>query len=313
MAERGSSGFWHAALFHRDAAELETHARLFAEDAARSGAAVLVLGPASSLSRLRARLDGVGDGVTWADAAVVSANPGQLISAISRFAQQHPGRSIWCVQQAAWPARPTEELWEVLRHEALLNVALAGVPLRVLCPYDFGLPPDLIACAEATHPVICPAGHFLPSARYRDASGLVPPECDRPLPPPPAGARVLPYAEDLGTVRRLVLALAQAAGLAQDRASDLEIAVGELAANTLAHAGGRGTLTMWTTAEEMVCQVTDAGHIADPLAGQLRPAPAAARGGRGLWLVNQLCDLVQVRSGRGGTTVRVHMRLRELA
>lgn len=313
MAERGSSEFWHAALFHRDAAEMETHARLFAEDAARSGAAVLVLGPASSLSGLRARLDGLGDRVTWADTADVGANPGQLISAISRFAQLHPGRAIWCVQQAAWPARPAEELWEVLRHEALLNVALAEVPLRVLCPYDFGLPRDLIACAEATHPVICPAGHFLPSARYRDSGGLVPPECDRPLPPPPADARVLAYAEDLGTVRRLVLLRAQAAGLAHDRASDLEIAVGELVANTLAHAGGPGELAVWTTAEEVICQVTDAGYIADPLAGRLRPAPAAARGGRGLWLVNQLCDLVQVRSSQDGTTVRVHMRLREPA
>jgi anti-sigma regulatory factor (Ser/Thr protein kinase) len=242
----------------------------------------------------------------------VGANPGQLISAISRFAQQHPGRAIWCVQQAAWHARPAEELWEVLRHEALLNVALAEVPLRVLCPYDFGLPRDLIACAEATHPVICPAGQFLPSGRYRDA-GRVPPECDRPLPPPPADARVLPYAEDLGTVRRQVLLRAKAAGLAHDRASDLEIAVGELAANTLAHAGGPGTLTMWTTAEEIVCQVTDGGYIADPLAGRLRPAPTAARGGRGLWLVNQVCDLVQVRSNQDGTTVRVHMRLPEPA
>jgi hypothetical protein len=29
--------------------------------------------------------------------------------------------------------------------------------------------------------------------------------------------------------------------------------------------------------------------------------------GRGLWLVNQLCDLVQIRSGPSGTTIRVHM------
>jgi anti-sigma regulatory factor (Ser/Thr protein kinase) len=47
------------------------------------------------------------------------------------------------------------------------------------------------------------------------------------------------------------------------------------------------------------------------------PAPSAARsapptgraGGRGLWLVNQLCDLVQVRSPAGGTTVRMTMQL----
>ena len=32
-------------------------------------------------------------------------------------------------------------------------------------------------------------------------------------------------------------------------------------------------------------------------------------GGRGLWIANQLCDLVQVRSGAAGTTVRLHARL----
>jgi hypothetical protein len=29
--------------------------------------------------------------------------------------------------------------------------------------------------------------------------------------------------------------------------------------------------------------------------------------GRGLWLANQLCDLVQIRSGAGGTRVRLQM------
>jgi hypothetical protein len=32
-------------------------------------------------------------------------------------------------------------------------------------------------------------------------------------------------------------------------------------------------------------------------------------GGNGLWLVNQVCDLVQARTGQAGTTIRLHMRL----
>jgi anti-sigma regulatory factor (Ser/Thr protein kinase) len=271
---------------------------------------VLVVGPASGLSGLRARLDGLGDQVTWADIAEFGVNPGRLISAISRFANDHPGRDIWCVQQAAWPSRSAEELWEVLRHEALLNMALAGAPVRVLCPYDTSLPLELISCAEVTHPVISPRGRFQPSPRYRaDARGPVPAECDRPLPVPPADAWVLPYADDLSAVRDLVSRRARAAGLAPGRAGDLLIAVGELVANTLAHAAGSGTLTTWTTSAEIVCQVSDAGYITDPLAGRLRPDPTASGGGRGLWLVHELCDLVQVRTSPGATTIRVHMRL----
>jgi anti-sigma regulatory factor (Ser/Thr protein kinase) len=309
VAEQWPSGLWHAALFHRDEVEFEIQACRFAEDAARAGAAVLVVGRASALGGLRARLDGLGDQVTWADIAEIGANPGRLISAISRFASDHPGRAIWCVQQAAWPSRPAEELWEVLRHEALLNAALASAPVRVLCPYDIRLPLELISCVEATHPVISPLGRFQLSPRYRDARGLVPAECDAPLPSPPPGARALLYTDDLSAVRHLVSERARAAGLSPGRAGDLLIAVGELTANTLAHAAGPGTLTTWTTSAEIVCQVSDTGYITDPLAGRLRPEPAAEQGGRGLWLVHQLCDLVQVRTGPAGTTVRVHMRV----
>ena len=40
----------------------------------------------------------------------------------------------------------------------------------------------------------------------------------------------------------------------------------------------------------------------DPLAGRERPA-GLGDAGRGLWIVNQLCDLVQVRGG----VVRLHV------
>ena len=45
--------------------------------------------------------------------------------------------------------------------------------------------------------------------------------------------------------------------------------------------------------------------MADPLAGRLAPGTEELDG-RGLWMVNQLCDLVQLRSSAAGTTVRVH-------
>jgi anti-sigma regulatory factor (Ser/Thr protein kinase) len=48
--------------------------------------------------------------------------------------------------------------------------------------------------------------------------------------------------------------------------------------------------------------------IEDPLGGRRVPSPDAA-GGMGLWLVNQLCDLVEVRSTAQGTTARVHISL----
>ena len=55
----------------------------------------------------------------------------------------------------------------------------------------------------------------------------------------------------------------------------------------------------------LVVEVRDAGRIADPLVGRQLPSWDAV-GGRGLWLANQLCDLVQIRSSDTGTVVRIH-------
>jgi len=300
---------WHAALPYRNPAELEAAACQFAEDAAQAGAALLIACSSPWLSQIRPQIASIGH-VTWTDTSGPGANPGRMIYAISRFAAQHADRPAWCVQEAAWPARPEDDLWEVLRYEALMNRALTG-PVRVLCPYYAGLPPALISCAEAIHPMTAASGGWQPSPNYRgrDAQPEIPSGCEQPLPAPPGNARVVFYRDDLAGVRGLVSADARAAGLGPSRVCDMVLAVGELTANTLAHTSGPGTLTVWATADEMVCQVRDSGHITDPLAGQLRPGPAKESGGRGLWVVHQVCDLVQIRSGPDGTIIRVHMRL----
>jgi hypothetical protein len=64
---------------------------------------------------------------------------------------------------------------------------------------------------------------------------------------------------------------------------------------------------MWRADDVLVCEVRDAGRIADPLIGRRRPA-GDWRDGRGMWLVNQACDLVQVRSLPAGNVVRVRVR-----
>ena len=47
----------------------------------------------------------------------------------------------------------------------------------------------------------------------------------------------------------------------------------------------------------------DAGFIGDPLVGRRVPDPMQ-EDGRGVWMANQLCDLVQIRSSDAGTIVR---------
>ena len=117
------------------------------------------------------------------------------------------------------------------------------------------------------------------------------------------------FTTDLSAIRTLVHRCAREAGLSEPRAIDLVLAVSEIAANTVRHARSAGTLDIWHDTEEIVCQVKDKGYIRDPLAGTRRPT-ADAMGGHGLWLVNQVCDRVEMRSDENGTVIRVHMFLK---
>jgi anti-sigma regulatory factor (Ser/Thr protein kinase) len=121
-------------------------------------------------------------------------------------------------------------------------------------------------------------------------------------------AETLGYRDDLRPVRSFVTSRAACAGLTPSRIPDLVLAISELAANTVRHTDGGGTLQVWPTREELICQVADTGHLTDPLAWH-RPPSDELLGGNGLWLVNQVCDLVQARTGQAGTTIRLHMRL----
>jgi anti-sigma regulatory factor (Ser/Thr protein kinase) len=109
-------------------------------------------------------------------------------------------------------------------------------------------------------------------------------------------------------VRDFVTERARSAGFDPARLPDLVLAVNELATNSLRHATGSGVLRTWEDGGTFFCEVVDRGRIDDPLAGRERPTDTTG-GGRGLWIVNHLCDLVQVRSSSAGNVVRLHMAI----
>jgi len=104
------------------------------------------------------------------------------------------------------------------------------------------------------------------------------------------------------------------AGLAGDRLDDFVVAVNELLTNAVRHGGGLGRVAVWRQDGELVCEVSDSGAgLAEPRPpGHVRPA-ADQPGGWGLWLAEELTDTFQLRTGNGGTTVRVssHVSLRD--
>jgi anti-sigma regulatory factor (Ser/Thr protein kinase) len=301
-----SQGPRHIAVFYRDEHEYVASVLPFVTAALRAGQRALIAVPSPRLGLLRRALGGDARHVAFADMAEVGRNPARLIPWLQDFLDQRPGSAAVYVGEPARAGRGPDELREAARHEALINVAFDGAAVTVICPYDIaGLPAGVLTDAECTHPAVARDGTISASAAYADDSGC-PAGPDQPLAAPPPGAETHRYRTKLSRVRALVTSRAEQAGLPPNRAADLVLAASEVAANTVCHTLGDGTLTIWHDAREIVCEFRDSGVITDPLAGRRRPLPGSSSG-HGLWLVNQVCDLVELRSGERGTTIRLHM------
>jgi anti-sigma regulatory factor (Ser/Thr protein kinase) len=276
-----------------------------------AGEPVLVAVGAVKIELLRAALGREAGAVRFADMADVGHNPARIIPAWQQFVAENgsPERRVRGVGEPIWPGRRPAELIECQRHEALLNVAFDTTSAwSLLCPYDrTALDRTIIDETYRSHPFVRRDGTRRPSASY-DAHATATAHLDAPLPEPAGPTRQMAFGPGgLTALRRLVSQHAEAAGLDTARTSDLVLAVDEIAANSLRHGGGEGLLRLWHDGDTLLCEVRDRGHIDEPLVGRRRPMPDQP-GGRGLWVANQVCDLVQLRSFPSGSAVRVHMR-----
>ena len=135
----------------------------------------------------------------------------------------------------------------------------------------------------------------------------------------------------LHVLRARVETLAVQAGMPRTRAADVVLVIHELAANAVRHGAGLGRLQVRNVAGALHCQVDDgdpparedhagpgARFSADGTGGAagtvgrvaVNPFPYVA--GHGLWVVRQVADQMQVRSGPRGTRVTITFELPEL-
>ncbi|HZC25621.1 MAG TPA: anti-sigma factor RsbA family regulatory protein [Actinopolymorphaceae bacterium] len=303
-----TSVFSHQAFLYADVEELVAVTTAFVESAAAEQCPVLVAVPEPRLDILRDGLAGLHSAVEFVDMAEAGRNPGRILSSVfTAFADDHPGRRVVVIDEPIWPGRKPAEYAEAVRHEALTNLAFAGVHASIHCAYDVArLPEAAVDAAVRTHPHLGGPYGSRPSPGYSDPADIARSYAAQ-LPPPPADAATAHFeARDLRMMRRRVAAAARAAGVEQHRVDDLQHAVNEVLTNTVVHTRSPGRISYWQDARTFVCEVRDSGHIRDPLAGRRLPRSDQPTG-RGLVLVHHLCDLVQVTSSREGTVVRLHM------
>jgi anti-sigma regulatory factor (Ser/Thr protein kinase) len=241
----------------------------------------------------------------------VGRNPGRILSLWREFADRATagGRRARGIGEPVWAGRSRDELDECHRHEALINAALDRRDgFWLVCPYDrTALDAGTLATVERTHPEVRDRGTLRASQAFDPTLGSR--ALEGPLAPPPSGAARFDFDRSrLSALRTFVGDAADRAGLRSPEAEDLVLSANELAANAIRHGAGTGVLAVWRDDASLLCQVDDRGRIRDPLVGRAKPT-AEQLNGRGLWIVHELCDLVQIRSAdEGGNTIRIRMR-----
>lgn len=308
LATPPHSGYRHEAFLYRGEAEFLRGCVPFVRAGLDAGEPVMVaLRPERSVP-LRTALGTAAAGVRFVDMTELGHNPARILPAWSAFVAElgAGGQPVRGIGEPVWAGRREAEVVECQLHEALLNVAVhPDTSFWLRCPYDAAaLPAPVLEDVPRSHPVLVGPDDFRGSTGY---GGLHHVETlfRSTFPEPPGASTSFHFAaEGLATLRRLIVAEAEDAGLSNERVSDLRQAVSEIAANSIRHGGGRGRLRLWSLDGALVCEVSDTGRIADTLVGRVEPH-AQADGGRGVWLANQVSDLVQIRSNDRGTTVRI--------
>ena len=307
-----SERFRHEALLYADWSEFVAGTVPFIKDGIANREPVLVVESTQKIDMLRTALGDEAEKVLFADMAHVGANPARIIPAWEEFVRDHggAGKRLRGIGEPIWNGRTPDELVECQRHEALLNVAFGhGQAWWLLCPYDTSqLSDEIVEEARRSHEYVMDArSQSEESTMFRgiEASGT---PFAAPLRDPSSGSRgVLFDAESLLTMRRAVSRFATSAGCSAERATDLVTAVNEVATNSVVHGGGQGALRLWRDGDMVIAELRDGGRYAVPLGDRVKPGMRAGDP-RGLWLANQVCDLVQIRTFEDGTVVRLHMK-----
>jgi anti-sigma regulatory factor (Ser/Thr protein kinase) len=308
-APHPTSGYCHEALLYGDQDEFMHEVLGFIREGADRSEPVLVALSKRKLTSLASELGPEADSVAFADMDQLGWNPARIIPAWARFLSMHPGQRVRGIGEPIAPGQDSDKRAECHRHEALLNTAFTDVQFWLLCPYDLSaLDPQTIAEAGRNHPFVRRKGKSSTSTLYPGSQALAEPLPEGLQPPPTCSLSMDFGAEGLADVRQFIAIQAQRLGLDPAAIDDFVLAANEIATNSIRHGGGGGTVTAWEEAGWLYCEFNDRGLLTAPLAGRTL-ASTDTDGGRGLWIANQICELVQIRVHRSGSQVRLRIPL----
>ena len=299
-----TTGLIHIALFYRGDRQYLDAIVPFIRDGLERGESVVVAVPTRKLALIRDALGADAERVTTWDMTRLGRNPARTFPILSEV----DDTDGWAraVAEPIWPERTPEAYPACVQNEALFNEAFADRRIVTLCPYDAAaLDDSVLADARATHPKIWEDDTVSDSVDFAHWDAVE--RYNVPLPADPqARTATLHLVSELSGLRTLAGEFGQSAGLSAEKVGDLQLIVTELATNSLKYTPGNCEVALWHRDGHVVCQVSDHGRLEDPLAGRRSP-DLHGTGGRGLFLVNALADLVRTHTCADGTTIRAYL------
>jgi anti-sigma regulatory factor (Ser/Thr protein kinase) len=304
-----ADGHAHAVLLYHDENELLANALPLIRAGIENGDAVIVVLTPENLAPIRRELHESAEGVDFADAGEWYSTQANALTRYLQYAAHKMANGARLVRVLGEPLTGAASAVKVKRwqtYEALCNHLFAESRVVMICAYDVRLSTSREAAPEQLHPAIVNSGVMQPNERYVGSGAS---RMGRTPDGPPPQVPSLPFdLRRLEFVRERLRASTEQARLDPVRAYEFVCAVSEAASNAVEHGPGHGTVRVWETEDELVCEVrSEAPARVDPRAGFARPDPFAEHG-RGFWCMRQLCDWVDVLPETDALVVRLYQR-----
>lgn len=302
---RRADQFVHPALLYRGSAEYLAGTVPFIREGLAAGEPVGLAVPGPNLRLILTELGGDAERVRLLDMSRAGRHSGRIIPNVLRaFSDSHSSGRVRIIAEQLWVGRAVREYPTCAHQETLINIALAGRAVSMLCPYDADVVgPQTLAEVELNHP------RLIDARGERVSTGFAPERVitDDRLCSHMMGPSFTFDATRAPLAAQFACDQATRLGHGGDHA-ELKLIVGELVTRSLVHGGGTGNLRIWAERGYLVCDVRHAGHIRDLPAGTQLAEPRKPDG-RGLLMIHHLSDLVQYHSCPQGTTTRVYLKL----
>jgi anti-sigma regulatory factor (Ser/Thr protein kinase) len=278
----------------------------FIRDGLADGEPVMVMATPEKLQWLRAALGpDAAAAVEFADSRKTYRPQAQVTRVATRYLQRTGRRPSRIVAEQALARRSRREVQDYMRIEAAANVVYQPFPVSILCPYDASaLSQDVLLACRQTHPQLLTDHRLQPSGRFTDPEDFITATATAVPPPPSAASFTCDTSADLAPARSFLRSQAQIAGLRDEEAENLVLAAFEIVTNAVFHGKPPRRLYVYREDQALVCHVHDSGTgIDNPLYAYIPPGNDPAQG-RGLWLVRQLTDCLDIATDATGTHVR---------